>query len=91
MFSENRLCGDGDTESVPPAGFDDNSAPLQIHNPIDGDRFLRAEMKEAAKKPLRQGTSAPMAGATATPTLTVTGGYSPSTRRRRSSRIVPDQ
>ncbi len=42
----------GDTgECLGPAGFDDNSAPVQIHNPIDGDRFLRAEMKEAAKKP----------------------------------------
>jgi hypothetical protein len=35
------------------------TAPVRIHNPIDGDRFLRAEMKEAAKKsPLRQGAGA---------------------------------
>ncbi|MGB6658701.1 MAG: hypothetical protein WBE14_27730 [Xanthobacteraceae bacterium] len=46
-------------ECLGPAGFDDNSAPVRIHNPIDGDRFLRAEMKEAAKKsPLRQGAGA---------------------------------
>ena len=43
----------------------------------------------AARHGAAKATSAPMAGATATPTLTVTGGYSPSTRRRCSSRSSP--